>query len=62
MIKSYPEAGEISRPRFMVSGEDKGKGRSKLTLVEVVNKDVRTMNVTEHMALDNVEWRNRICG
>jgi len=37
--------------RIVVFGEARGRGRPKLTWVEVVNKDMRIMNVTEHMVL-----------
>jgi len=46
--------------RIVVSGEARGRGRPKLTWVEVVNKDMRIMNVTEHMVLNRAEWRNMI--
>ena len=43
-----------------VEGTKKGRGRPKITLVEVIKKDMSTRGVTKSMNLSRIEWRKRI--
>ena len=38
----------------------KGRGKQKITLVEVVKKDMSIKEVTESMTLDKIECKKRI--
>ena len=38
----------------------RGRGRPRLTLTNVVNRDMNLFNLTNEMALDRVEWRKMI--
>ena len=43
-----------------IEGNDRGRGRPKLTWIEIIKKDLVWCSLTDIMALDRVEWRNRI--
>ena len=43
-----------------MEGTKKGRGRPKITLVEVLKKGMSIKEVTEIMALDIIEWRKKI--
>ena len=45
---------------IQVEGKKKGRGRPKITLVEVIKNDMLINGVIENMTLDRVEWRQRI--
>lgn len=45
---------------IQVEAAKKGRGRSKITLLEVV-KNMLMMEVTKSMVLDRIEWQRRIC-
>ena len=45
---------------IQVEGKKKGRGRPKITLVEVIKNDMLIKGVIENMTLDRVEWRQRI--
>ena len=38
----------------------KGRGRLKITLVEVIKNDLSIKRVTENIVLNRTEWRKRI--
>ena len=51
----------IRKSEFIqVEGKKKGRGRPKITLVEVLKKGMSIKEVTEIMALDIIEWRKKI--
>ena len=51
----------IRKSEFIqVEGKKKGRGRPKITLVEVIKNDMLIKGVIENMTLDRVEWRQRI--
>ena len=43
-----------------VDGSVRGRGRPRLTLVSVVNRDMDLLNLTNEMAFDRAAWRRRI--
>jgi hypothetical protein len=45
---------------IQVEGTKKGRGRPKITLIEVVKNDMLIKKVTESMTSDRIEWRKRI--
>lgn len=45
---------------IQVEAAKQGRGRSKITLLEVV-KNMSMEEVTKCMVLDRIEWRRRIC-
>ena len=45
---------------IQVEGMKKGRGRSKIALVEVIKKDMSIWKVREIMTLDRIGWRKRI--
>ena len=45
---------------IQIEGMNKGRGRLKITLAEVIENDMSIKGVTKNMALDRVEWRKRI--
>lgn len=46
---------------IQVEAAKQGRGRSKITLLEVVKKNMSMKEVTKCMVLDRIEWRRRIC-
>lgn len=46
---------------IQVDATKKGRGRSKISLLEVVKKNMSMKEVTKSMFLDRIEWRRRIC-
>ena len=47
---------------IQVKGTKKGRGRPKITLVEVIKNDMSIKEVTQCMTLDGIEWWKRTCG
>ena len=45
---------------IQVEGTKKGRGRPKITLVDVVKKDMSIKEVTEAMTTDRIECKKRI--
>jgi hypothetical protein len=45
---------------IQVGETEKDRGRLKITLIEVVNKDMLIREVTESMPADIIEWRKTI--
>ena len=45
---------------MLSEGRKKGGGRTKITLVEVIKKDMSIREVIESMISDRIEWRKRI--
>ena len=43
-----------------IEGNVRGRERPKLTWIEIIKKDLVWCSLTDIMALDRVEWRNRI--
>ena len=43
-----------------IEGNARERGRPKLTWIEIIKKDLVWCGLTDIMALDRVEWRNRI--
>ena len=43
-----------------VDGSVRGRGRPRLTLASIVNKDMNLLNLTNEMAFDRVAWRKMI--
>ena len=43
-----------------IEGNSRGRGRPKLIWIEIIKKDLVWCGLTNIMALDRVEWRNRI--
>ena len=43
-----------------IEGNARGRERPKLTWIEIIKKDLVWCGLTDIMALDRVEWRNRI--
>ena len=43
-----------------IKGNTRGRGRPKLTWIEIINKDLVWYGLTDIMVLDRVEWRNMI--
>ena len=37
----------------------KGRGRPKITLIEIIKKNMSIREVMESMILDRIEWRKR---
>mgnify|MGYP003703578239 CR=1 FL=1 len=44
----------------MVEGSFRERGRPRLTLANIVNRDMDLLNLTNEMALDRAAWRRRI--
>ena len=44
-----------------VDGPPRGRSRSKGTWMEVVKIDMKKCNLSEDLAQDRSEWRNKIC-
>lgn len=44
---------------IQVEGMKRDIGRPKITLVEVIKKDMSIKDVTERITLDKTEWRKR---
>lgn len=42
-----------------VGDNTKGRGRPKLTLEAVVRKDLGSLDITEHEALDRSKWKKK---
>ena len=38
----------------------RGRGRTKLTWIEIIKKDITSCNLTVNLALDRSEWRKQI--
>ena len=47
--------------RIVVLGDVRGRSRPRLTWESVGKHDMNKYNLIEHIALDRVEWRKRIC-
>ena len=45
---------------IQVKGTKRGRGRQKITLVEVIKKDMSIRELIENMTSDRIEWRKRI--
>ena len=45
---------------IQVEGTKRGRGRQKITLVEVIKKDMSIRELIESMTSDRIEWRKRI--
>ena len=43
-----------------IEGNARGRGRPKLTWVEIIKKDLVWCGLTDIMTLDRVEWQQRI--
>ncbi|CAL5439689.1 unnamed protein product [Camellia sinensis] len=43
-----------------VDGSVRGRGRPRLTLTSVINRDMNLLNLTNEMAFDRAAWRRRI--
>ena len=43
-----------------VDGSVRGRGRPRLTLTSVLNRDMNLLNLTNEMAFDRAAWRRRI--
>lgn len=43
-----------------IDGSIRGRGRPRLTLASVVNRDMDLLNLINEMAFDRAAWRRRI--
>ncbi|CAL5409645.1 unnamed protein product [Camellia sinensis] len=60
-IQRRPTEAVVKRcDAVMVDGSVRGRGRPRLTLTSVINRDMNLLNLTNEMAFDRVAWRRRI--
>jgi murein L,D-transpeptidase YafK len=45
---------------IQVEGTKKDRGKQKITLIKVINKNMSIKNILENMNSNRIEWRKRI--
>ena len=60
-VKRRPINAPVRKSELInIAGNARGRGRPKLTWGEVVRQDMSVCGLTEDIAFDRSEWRNRI--
>ncbi|GMP94361.1 hypothetical protein CsSME_00043841 [Camellia sinensis var. sinensis] len=60
-IQRRPTEAVVKRcDTVTIDGSVRGRGRPRLTLTSVINRDMNLLNLTNEMAFDRTAWRRRI--
>ena len=60
-VKRRPMDAPVRKSDLVsIDGNTRGRGRAKLTWWDIIKKNMMSCGLTEDIALDRMEWKNRI--
>ena len=60
-IQRKPLDALVRKSDFLtIHGNARGRGRPKLTWIEIIKKDITICNLSVNLALNRIEWRKQI--
>ena len=59
-VNRRPMDAPVRKSDLVSIDNTRGRGSPKLTLWDIIKKDMMSCGLTEDIALDKMEWKNRI--